>query len=424
VQTGPVSPTPATGTPALASTGTTEQVRQLVQCGGTMYAVGSFTAITQNGTTYPRSNIFSFSATAPYTITSWTPATNGVVNSIALTSDCTHAYIGGQFSQADGVTADNIAYIRTYNNTLVNSWPHDANAPVDTLLLTPGGHLLTGGLFTSVNGSGNKYYVSLNPTTGKDDGYLSLNISGHYSYPNVVPNSTDIYNQQLSPDGQHVLAEGVFTTVQTNKRQQIFMLNLSASHGNVSDWYSTAFNAFCAVNHPLYVKAAAWSPDESTVYVADTGYHPDTWNVKQPTYPLTGLCDSVSAFPATRVSGLAADWTNYTGCNSFYSVAADSNAVYAAGHEQWADNASGCKAAGQGAVPAPGLGGFTPGATGGSLMLNSASTAGLYSRGRGLGADDMLITSAGLWIASDNDAGTDTCGGVSGMAGICFLPYE
>ncbi len=40
-----------------------------------------------------------------------------------------------------------------------------------------------------------------------------------------------------------------------------------------------------------------------------------------------------------------------------------------------------------------------------------------------LGADDMLLTSAGLWIASDNDAGTDTCGGVSGLAGICFLPY-
>ena len=44
-QTGPVSPVPATGTPALAPTGVTEQVRQLVECGGTMYAVGSFTQI-------------------------------------------------------------------------------------------------------------------------------------------------------------------------------------------------------------------------------------------------------------------------------------------------------------------------------------------------------------------------------------------
>src|ERR1035441_4266485 len=39
--TGPVSSTPAAGTPQLATTGTTEQVRQLAQCGGTMYAVGT-----------------------------------------------------------------------------------------------------------------------------------------------------------------------------------------------------------------------------------------------------------------------------------------------------------------------------------------------------------------------------------------------
>jgi hypothetical protein len=35
----------------------------------------------------------------------------------------------------------------------------------------------------------------------------------------------------------------------------------------------------------------------------------------------------------------------------------------------------------------------------------------------------MLITRAGLWIASDNLDGTDTCGGAGGHAGICFLPY-
>jgi hypothetical protein len=60
----------------------------------------------------------------------------------------------------------------------------------------------------------------------------------------------------------------------------------------------------------------------------------------------------------------------------------------------------------------------------GHLFVNKASTAGYYSRARGLGADDMLITSAGLWIASDNFDGSQTCGGVSGLAGICLLPYS
>jgi hypothetical protein len=135
-----------------------------------------------------------------------------------------------------------------------------------------------------------------------------------------------------------------------------------------------------------------------------------------------GICDSISAVPATQQEVEPA-WTNYDGCNSMYSVAADQYAVYVGGHERWADDPDGCKKAGPGFVVAQGLGGFTPGLSGGSLLRNSAGTAGLYSRSRGHGADDMLLTSAGLWIASDNFDGGTSCGGQAGYAGICFLPY-
>jgi hypothetical protein len=418
-QSGPVSPNPAAGTPALAPTGTTEQIRQLVSCNGVMYAVGTFTKISQGGQTFTRNNIFSFRQAAPYTITSWKPSANGTVNSIQLTSDCRHAFIGGKFSTVDGSSAHNIAYIRTYNNTMVQDWAHSASGEVDTVLRTGNNHLLVGGKFTAINGSGKNYYVSLNLSTGKDDGYLDLNISGHYVYPGVGINNTEVYNQQLSPDGGHVLAEGTFTKVQGQARQQIFMLNLS-TQGSVSTWYSNEFNQFCATKHPFYIKAAAWAPDMSTVYVADTGKAPFNWNN---TFPLTGLCDAVAAFPGTRHGGLSHEWINYTGCDSLYSVAADSTTVYIGGHQRWANNENGCNKAGQGAIPAPGLGGFTAGASGGTLRKNSAGTAGLYSRDRGLGADQIYRTSAGIWIASDNQGGSDKCGGVSGHAGICFLPY-
>ena len=416
-QSGPVSPNPATGTPALAKTATTEQIRQLVACGGTMYAVGTFTSISQGGQTVTRNNIFSFSQTAPYKISSWTPSVNGTVNSIQLTSDCSHAFIGGQFSQVDGSSAHNIAYIRTYNNTMVQNWAHSANGQVDTILRTGNNHLLVGGKFTAINGSSTKYYVSLNPSTGRDDRYMNLNISGHYVYPGVGINTTEVYNQQLSPDGGHVLVEGTFTRVEGNARQQIFMLNLG-NHGNLSIWYSNEFNQFCADKHPFYIKSAAWAPDMSAVYIADTGFAPVGWNQ---TFPLTGLCDAVAAFPATRVGGLSHEWVNYTGCDSLYSVAADSSAVYIGGHERWADNQNACNKASPQAIPAPGMGGFH---LNGSLITNASGTAGLYSRDRGLGADQIYRTSAGIWIASDNLAGSNMCGGVNGLAGICFLPYS
>jgi hypothetical protein len=36
----------------------------------------------------------------------------------------------------------------------------------------------------------------------------------------------------------------------------------------------------------------------------------------------------------------------------------------------------------------------------------------------------MLVTRAGLWIASDNADRATTCGRSGGHAGICFLPFR
>src|SRR5579859_4905242 len=61
-QSGGVSPHAALGTPQLNRTGKTEEVvRQIAQCGNTMYAVGKFTSISQGSNVYTRNNIFSFS---------------------------------------------------------------------------------------------------------------------------------------------------------------------------------------------------------------------------------------------------------------------------------------------------------------------------------------------------------------------------
>jgi hypothetical protein len=425
---GAVSPTPAAGTPTLVDTGTTEQVRQLVQCGGTMYAVGTFTQIKQGSTTYTRNGAFSFSATTPYAVTSWDPNVNGTVDTLAFNgSDCTKAYIGGQFTTVGGATAKNIAAVDTAAGALVPGFKDNASGEVDTLVVA-NGHLLAGGAFKGINGStADPYFASLSPVTGGDDGFAHLSISGHYVYPGVKSNPTKVYNQQISHSGTLELVEGDFTSVGGLARQQVFMLDLSGSTAQVTGWSSPEFDGSqgnlpggyayqCSVKESFYIRAAAWSPDDATVYTAATGFNPWNWSTAS---PRTGLCDSVAAFPATQAE-ITHKWVNYTGCDSLYSVAADSSAVYTGGHERWADNQHGCNHPGSGAIPAPGLGGFSP--SNGALITNSSGTAGLYSRSRGRGADDLLVTSAGLWVASDNFGGNTSCGGSSGYSGICFLP--
>jgi hypothetical protein len=429
---GAVSPTPANGTPTLVATGTTEQIRQLVQCGGTMYAVGTFTQISGfNGTstqTFTRNNAFSFSATAPFTVTSWDPNVNGTVDTIAFNgTDCSTAYLGGQFTTVGGAAAKNIAAVDTNLGALVPGFKDNASGEVDTLAVV-NGHLLAGGAFKGINGStADPYFASLSPATGQDDGFAHLSISGHYVYHGVHTNPTKVYNQQLSHGGTLDLVEGDFTSVGGVPRQQIFMLNVGGPAATVTGWSSPEWDGSkgnlpggyayqCSVKEAFYMRAAAWSPDDATIYIADTGFSPWNWSTAK---PRTGLCDAVAAFPATQAE-VTHNWINYTGCDSLYSVAADSSAVYIGGHERWADNQNGCNHPGSGALPAPGLGGFNP--ANGALITNASGTAGLYSRSRGNGADDLLVTSAGLWVASDNFGGGTSCGGVSGFAGLCFLP--
>jgi hypothetical protein len=414
-----VSKTPAAGTPQLTAYNgkTADQVRQLVQCGGTMYAVGSFSSIKWNGTTYTRHNAFSFSATSPFTVTSWNPSVNGKVNTVAFNgSNCSIAYLGGNFSSVHGTAAKYFAAVSTSTGAVVGSIGHSASAQVETIV-SRGGHLLVGGYFRSINGTARDYMAGLNPTTGRDDGFLHLHISGNYRYcagRTVIKcagsNLTRVYNQQLSHTAHTELVEGDFTTAGGKSRQQIFMLDLRGTSAVVTGWTSTEFNSHCTYSEPFYVRDASWSPDDKTIYTGTTGLHLYNWNK---TFPLTGPCDAAIAYPSTWTN-VKHKWINYTGCDSLYSSAADASTAYFGGHERWSQNPRACDSKGPGAIDAPGMEGLSP-ATG-LLTFNP-------TRARGLGADDMLITSAGLWIASDNYNNASYCGGVSGHSGICFLPY-
>ena len=216
-----------------------------------------------------------------------------------------------------------------------------------------------------------------------------------------------------------MLIEGDPASVRRS-RQQIFMIDLGSGSATLDSWHPSIFNDNCSVKEPFYLQDAAWGqgPVASTIYAVGTGLHLTNWNG---TFPLTGPCDAVTAVSAT--SG-AVQWQNFTGCDSLFSVATDSTTVYIGGHERWANNENGCNHAG--AAPSRPRG--WPGLTSPEEPRRHAPDerqrhAGLYSRARGLGADDMLRTSTGLWIASDNAQNANECPGVTGHAGLCSCRF-
>jgi membrane-associated protease RseP (regulator of RpoE activity) len=237
---------PASNTPHLAaSSSPTQQIRQIVQCGGTMYAVGSFSSIKQGSGSFARTDIVSFSASSPYTVTSWVPAVVGstqtnqdgadAINSIAFSGgNCADAYIGGNFTKVNGTSVTNIAEISTSTGNVVTGFAHAANGSVDTLAAV-GSHLLVGGAFTSINGASIPRMVSLNPSTGLSDGFLNLSIAGSH-----------VFNQQLSHGGTLDLVEGNVSSVGGFTRHQMFMLNVGGSKASVTGWTSPTFNIACS----------------------------------------------------------------------------------------------------------------------------------------------------------------------------------
>src|SRR6266571_3404168 len=151
---------------------------------------------------------------------------------------CSQAYIGGKFTAVGSTSVANIAKISTSTGAVTTAFGHSASGQVNTLL-GAGGHILAGGYYKTINGStANPYMTSLNPSTGKDDGFVHLSISGNYQFPGVTSNSTRVWNQELSHSGTLDLVMGDFTTAGGAARQQIFMLNLATSPATVTGWTS------------------------------------------------------------------------------------------------------------------------------------------------------------------------------------------
>lgn len=292
--------------------------------------------------------------------------------------------------------------VDTSTGAVRTGFAHSVNGVVNTVRYAHG-LVIVGGRFSKVNGVSRSEMASLNPTTGATTSYLNLSFSG--SYPNT--GSTMVYNSQLSHGGSKLLIEGVFTSIAGQPRQQVAVLDLGSSSVSLDGWTSTELSQPC--NRPWYARAAAWSPNDGTIYVASTGANP-------PTGTGTGLCDAVSAFPATATS-VKHTWVNYTGCDSYYSVAADADNVYVSGHERWADNPHGCDHGGTGSVSRPGIASMNP--------TTGLATSWNPTRSLGHGSHQLLVTPAGLWVASDTftDGKAQMCGGQTNHGGICFLPY-
>ena len=376
-QTTVVSANPADWTPRVISpTGAYRAVYKLRQIGDTMFAGGDFGQVqpADRSITFARKNLFSFSATTG-AIKSLSTSMNGSVWAIAYNRGS--LYVGGTFTVFNGVPRRGLVKINPTTGKVDRRFNAHLNGAVFDAQVAHH-RLVIGGEF-------GRRLKAVNLHTGAPSRYLDLHIAGDLDGPGGA--RPRVYRFAINAQRTRLVAVGNFVTVDGRTRARAFMVDLGARRTALDPWYYRPFTHRCS-HHPDYLRDVDFSPDGRWFAVDGTGY------VSRPGDVGTTVCDAAARFETRIAHPTKPTWINYTGGDTLQSIAVTDAAVYVQGHNRWLDNPQGNDTCGTGCVSRRGIGAISP-TTGRALSWDP--TKDLH-----VGGKDLLLTSAGLWVASDS----------------------
>jgi hypothetical protein len=358
-----------------------------VPLGTSMYVGGAFTQV-QNANrtqTLARKNLFAFNMTTgavgPISIT-----VDGDV--LALATDGTSLYVGGKFSNVNGVARRGLVKLNPTTGAVDTAFNARLNGAVQDLEVASG-RLIVGGKFS-------KRLTALNLATGADPGYLNLSITGTTG---STAGATDVWRFGISPDKTKLVAVGNFTAVGGQTRWKAFMANLGPTSASLATWNFANFRRPCrlAPTRPANLRDVDFSPDGSAFFIAATGGAPNTGDRG------VTVCDAVARFNTAVTSPTRPVWVTYANGDTLLTTVATASAVYVQGHQK-----------SLGSRTFEGIGAVNP-STGAVLDWDPWKQ-------RGFGGQVLVVTGGGtgppgLWVGSDTKligGGTAPGGGPAG----------
>jgi hypothetical protein len=357
-----------------------------------MFAGGNFTQVqpADRSATYDRKDLFSFSATTG-AINDLSVSTDGAIWAIAYSGGA--LYVGGEFTTFNGLSRRGLVKINPITGTVDTHFDAHLNGMVTEAKIVHG-QLIVGGEF-------GKRLKAVDLQTGANTGYLRLGITGDVDGAGkYVPR---VYRFAVNSQHTRLVAVGNFTTVRGHTRVRAFMIDLGPHSGTLDPWYYGPLRHRCASSRVDYLKDVDFSPDGQWFAIDSTGYVPRPGDLG------VTVCDAAARFETNIARPARPTWINYTGGDTLQSITVTDAAVYVQGHNRWLDNPLGNDTCGAGCAPRRGIGAISP-TTGTALAWNP-------TKDLGVGGKDLLLTSAGLWVASD----TTTIGGEVHER-LAFLP--
>ncbi|WP_433167866.1 LamG-like jellyroll fold domain-containing protein [Kribbella sp. CA-247076] len=195
---------------------TNASVQGIAVAAGKAYVGGRFTSVRPPGAApgtgeVGQAYLAAFDATTGDLITSFTPVLNGQVYAVAASADGSRIFVGGDFTNVNGVTRNRIAAFDTATGALVTNWKPSVSYRVKTISVS-GGTVYFGGSFGLVN---NIERLRLAAVTA-DLGTL---------LPFAPAVNGDVYAVDVADDGSKVYAGGQFSTVNGTNQNTVTSLD-------------------------------------------------------------------------------------------------------------------------------------------------------------------------------------------------------
>ncbi|HEY5822671.1 MAG TPA: LamG-like jellyroll fold domain-containing protein [Propionibacteriaceae bacterium] len=177
---------------------------------GKVYVGGRFTSGRPAGAapgeqTQPRGNFLAYDLSTGVLDETLEPSFNGQVRAVAVSPDGRVLYVGGEFTQVDGVTRNRLAAFDLATGELIPGFTAGTNASVLGLSVTAD-RVYLAGYFSSVNGETRVGAAALDAHTGALQTFR------------VEPAGGDVRQIQVSPDQTRVILGGSFTTMNGSSR--------------------------------------------------------------------------------------------------------------------------------------------------------------------------------------------------------------
>lgn len=380
VHPSPVSTNPEDRTPHVLD----GRVHAVIDLGDRVIVGGEFTQVKafNKPAVFARRGLFAYTRATGAIETGFVPDLDrGGVRDMAVAPDG-KLIIGGSFASVGGHVSPGLAKVDGYTGAPITGFRGATDGWVLTMALR-GDRLLVGGAFSKVARQPRTNLAAVSATTGAIDPVLA-----DLPVTTALRGTTNVNQLDATTDGTRLVITGNFSRVAGVLREQVAVIGLTASGAWLTDWSTRAYRGgVCASGYDYYLKDVDIAPDGAWFALVTTG----AWR------GLATMCDTVSRWELHR-SGpdLQPTWTDHTGGDSLSAVVITGAAVYAAGHQRWANNENtpGGDRAGPGSVERPGIAAYHP-ATGDVLPW-------AIDRERGLQVGTLTATPDGLWIGSDS----------------------